>query len=470
MHRGPLADRRVREGVVTPAMESENARFFLERTIYDLAGTFWEKFCAEMLRGYPRQPKPDPFLSLGSWVGTDRDGNPFVTPKTSLDAAEEVRRSILRYYHDACRRMLGWASFPCHDGNLAATLKREIERDMRRFPATKAFQAMDQPSELFRRRLRIITWRLERTVERAAGAYAKPEEFTQELRTLRNCWRLIPVRASRNWGRGGCVSPPRCLGFTVSAWTSAPTPAPLGRRQRRSCAKPGCPSNLPKRASTRSRKCFLSPPVRASFSPPTLRVEKNSGPPHHPGTQRRSRGLSLHPQYDVQGGRRLGRAASGAAGWIIEVSGRQLQSHLDIIPLFETIDDLEAGPRIMEELFADPLYRRILASRNDFQEVMLGYSDSVKDGGYVAANWELFHAQKRLAEVAENTTSASRFSTARGDHRPWRRPSHRSIQAQPFAAPGGRLRITEQGEVVSLKYSNSRDRREESRTVGDFRA
>ena len=102
----------VREGVVTPAMESENARFFLERTIYDLAGSFWEKFCTEMIRRYPRLPEPALFLSFGSWVGTDRDGNPFVTPETSLDAAEQVRRSILRYYYDACRRMLGWASFP----------------------------------------------------------------------------------------------------------------------------------------------------------------------------------------------------------------------------------------------------------------------------------------------------------------------------------------------------------------------
>src|SRR5208283_1865768 len=131
----------VREGVVTPAMESVNARFFLERTIYDLAGSFWEKFCAEMARRYPSLPEPVPFLSFGSWVGTDRDGNPFVTPETSLEAAEQVRLSILRYYHEACRRMLGWASFPCRNRlesapslHSAQALRREINRDMRRFP------------------------------------------------------------------------------------------------------------------------------------------------------------------------------------------------------------------------------------------------------------------------------------------------------------------------------------------------
>src|SRR5208337_3472314 len=131
---------------------------------------------------------------------------------------------------------------------------------------------------------------------------------------------------------------------------------------------------------------------------------------------------------------------------LVEPHGRRLHSHLDVIPLFETLDDLEAGPRIMEELFADPLYRRILRDRQDFQEVMLGYSDSVKDGGYVAANWALFHAQKCLAQVAEKYHV--RFSLFHGKGGTIDRgggQSHRSIQAQPFAAPGGRLRITEQG-------------------------
>jgi phosphoenolpyruvate carboxylase len=445
----------VREGVVTPAMESENARFFLERTIYDLAGTFWEKFCAEMLRGYPRQPKPDPFLSFGSWVGTDRDGNPFVTPKTSLDAAEEVRRSILRYYHDACRCMLGWASFPCHDGNLAATLKREIERDMRRFPATKAFQAMDQRSELFRRRLRIITWRLERTVERASGAYAKPDEFTQELRALEELLAAYPSPRVAQLGPGRLRVASQVFGFhgvSLDFRTHSLATRAAAEEILRKARLPIEPSEA--RIHSIQEMLFRRP-VRASFSPPTLRVGEEFRALR---TIQERNGEAAAYRYilsmtsraaDVWDVLLLARQAG-----IIEVSGRQLRSHLDIIPLFETIDDLEAGPQIMEELFSDPLYRRILATRNNFQEVMLGYSDSVKDGGYVAANWELFHAQKRLAEVAENYDI--RFSLFHGKGGTIDRgggQSHRSIQAQPFAAPGGRLRITEQGEVVSLKYS-----------------
>jgi phosphoenolpyruvate carboxylase len=446
----------VREGVVTPEMESENARFFLERTIYDLAGTFWERFCAEMARRYPSLPEPVPFLSLGSWVGTDRDGNPFVTPETSLDAAEQVRRSILRYYHGACNRMLGWASFPCNNPRLAATLRREIDRDMQRYPATRAFAAIDQPSELYRRKLRIMMWRLERTEERVPGAYAAPQEFTDELRKLTDLLAAYPSPRIARLGPGRLRVASQVFGFhgasldfrTHSRTTRAAADEVL--------RKAHLPTEPYEARITSIQQLLFQPAVRLSFSAATLRVLEEF---------RALRTIQVRNGEGAAHRYVLSMTSSAADVWdvlllarqtgLIEPRGRRLHSRIDVIPLFETLDDLEAGPRIMEELFADPLYRRILRSRNEFQEVMLGYSDSVKDGGYVAANWGLFDAQKRLAQVAEKYRV--RFSLFHGKGGTIDRgggQSHRSIQAQPYAAPGGRLRITEQGEVVSLKYSN----------------
>jgi phosphoenolpyruvate carboxylase len=446
----------VREGVVTPEMESENARFFLERTIYDLAGCFWERFCAEMVRRYPSLPEPVPFLSFGSWVGTDRDGNPFVTPETSLDAAEQVRLSILHYYHDACRRMLGWASFPCRNRRLESALGREINGDMRRFPATRAFAAIDQPSELYRRKLRIMMWRLERTEERAPGAYAAPQEFTGELRKLEELLAAYPSPRIARLGPGRLRVASQVFGFhgasldfrTHSRATRGATEEIL--RRAKLPTEPG-------EARIKSiQRMLFQPAVRASFSADTRRVLEEF---------RALRTIQVRNGEEAAHRYVLSMTSSAADVWdvlllarqmeLVEPRGRRLLSHLDVIPLFETLDDLEAGPRILEELFADPLYRRILRGRRDFQEVMLGYSDSVKDGGYVAANWELFHAQKRLAQVAERyRVRLSLFHGKGGTIDRGGGQSHRSIQAQPFAAPGGRLRITEQGEVVSLKYSN----------------
>ena len=454
----------VREGVVTPQMESENARFFLERTIYDLAGSFWEKFCDALIHRYPTLPEPTPFLSFGSWVGTDRDGNPFVTPTTSLDAAEQVRLSILRYYQSACERMLGWASFPCRDcgpGSASSPraeqeLRREIERDMRRFPATRAFADMDQPSELYRRKLRIMIWRLARTAERADGAYAAPEEFTRELAKLSELLAAYPSPRIARLGPGRLRIASQVFGFH-GASLDFRTHSRVTRSAADEILRKADLPTEPSEARIKSiQQMLVRPPLRPSFSAATLYALEEF------------RALrTIQVKNGEAGAHRyiLSMTSCAADVWdvlllarqtgLVETRGRKLQSHLDVIPLFETLDDLDAGPRIMEELFADPVYRRILRSRHDFQEVMLGYSDSVKDGGYVAANCGLFAAQKHLAQVADKY--GIRFSLFHGKGGTIDRgggQSHRSIQAQPFAAPGGRLRITEQGEVVSLKYSN----------------
>ncbi len=140
---------------------------------------------------------------------------------------------------------------------------------------------------------------------------------------------------------------------------------------------------------------------------------------------------------------------------LLELAGQAQVRELDVVPLFETIADLEASAGIMRELYEDPGYRAHLAHRGDVQEIMLGYSDSNKDGGYLAANWFVYEAQTRLAELADEFSVRLRFfhgkggSIDRGGGQ-----SHRSLRAQPHAAHGGRIRITEQGEVITLKYSN----------------
>jgi phosphoenolpyruvate carboxylase len=455
----------VRETPVTPRIESENARFYLERTIYDLAGSFWEKFCDELGRYDPDLPEPQPFLSFGSWVGTDRDGNPNVTPATSQEAAEEVRKSILCYYHECCQRMLGLASFPCRR---VPEIQRDLERLMRRFPATRAFRELDQPSELYRRKLRVMMWRLDQTANHARGAYGLPEEFTCDVRHLERLLARHPSPrisklgarrlrvASQVFGFHGAS-----LDFRTHSYATRAAAAELLHKQ-------GLPSQPLEARVLSIKKLLLRPPtskpeVRASrdprqstFSAPTRRVLEEFSALKE--VQTRDGEAAAHRYI-------LSMTSSAADLWDVLLLGRQAglvevrkgepQSSFDVIPLFETLDDLEAGPGIMQEFFADPLYRRILKSRKEFQEVMLGYSDSVKDGGYVAANWALFRAQKRLASVAGKCgVCLSLFHGKGGTIDRGGGQSHRSIEAQPFAAPGGRLRITEQGEVISLKYAN----------------
>ena len=139
------------------------------------------------------------------------------------------------------------------------------------------------------------------------------------------------------------------------------------------------------------------------------------------------------------------------------VSSRGVYAPVGIVPLFETIDDLQRGASILEAALAVPVYRAMVAARDRTQEVMLGYSDSNKDGGYLAANWALYRAELDLVEAAGRTGIRLRLFHGRGGTiGRGGGPSYDAILAQPPGAVNGSLRLTEQGEVIAAKYAEPR--------------
>ena len=446
----------VRERPVTPELEIENSLVFLERTIYDLAGLFWEKFCDELSRLDPAAGEPQPFLRFGSWVGTDRDGNPNVTPAISLRAAEHLRRSILEYYRKCLRLMMGVISFPAPRPAIERRIRRDLERSMRRFPPTRAFRELDQPHEFYRRKIRIMMWRLEQTTLRQRGAYSNAREFEQDARMLET---LLAEHPSPRVARLG----PRRL--RVAAQVFGFHAASLDFRQHSSLVRAASEEILrahrkaadPAQARITSIRSLLrQAPRKTKLSPAAKRTLEEFGALAE--IQARFGEAASH-RYILS----MARSAADIwdallVGWqagLVRARRGKLQSSFDVIPLFETLEDLEAGPTVLDELLSDAVYRRLIGARGDFQEVMLGYSDSVKDGGYVAANFALRRAQKRLWHVAaRHGVRLILFHGKGGTIGRGGGASHRSVHAQPYAAPGGRIRITEQGEVISLKYAN----------------
>lgn len=132
-----------------------------------------------------------------------------------------------------------------------------------------------------------------------------------------------------------------------------------------------------------------------------------------------------------------------------------LAGQLDIVPLFETVADLKAAPKIMENLFKNPVYAKHLKQRGGKQQIMIGYSDSNKDGGYLRANWMLFTAQRNLAEICNrHGIVLTLFHGRGGSLGRGGGPANRAILSQPPESVKGRIRVTEQGEVVSSRYSD----------------
>ncbi|WP_018295568.1 phosphoenolpyruvate carboxylase [Corynebacterium lubricantis] len=145
---------------------------------------------------------------------------------------------------------------------------------------------------------------------------------------------------------------------------------------------------------------------------------------------------------------------------LLQVHNDHLAGRVDIIPLFETIEDLDAGAQVLAALWDIPMYRDYLRQRGDLQEVMLGYSDSNKDGGYFAANWALYDAETRLVQLGTQEGVRIRLFHGRGGTvGRGGGPSYEAILAQPEGAVRGSVRITEQGEIISAKYGNPQSAR-----------
>jgi phosphoenolpyruvate carboxylase len=132
-----------------------------------------------------------------------------------------------------------------------------------------------------------------------------------------------------------------------------------------------------------------------------------------------------------------------------------VEDHVDIVPLFETIDDLQGAPAIVQTMFENPVYGEHLKQRGSRQQIMLGYSDSNKDGGYLASNWSLYTAQRELSSVCRaHGIELELFHGRGGSIGRGGGPTNRAILSQPAHTLDGRLKITEQGEVIAYRYAN----------------
>jgi phosphoenolpyruvate carboxylase len=443
----------VRERPVTPEVEVESELVYLEKTIYDLAGGLWERVRDELGRSKFKVAEPPPFIRFGSWVGGDRDGNPTITPDFSLRVVEEVQRSVLKFYRLSTERLLSLLSFPCDPRNPMRALRRSLERDFDVLPALRSVEQSDQPRELLRHKLRMMLGRLDRTAAGIAGGYRHARDFADDARLIENS--VLELGGARVAGLG-----PRRLrvavevfGFHGVALDFRQHSAPVRESAGRILEARGRPTGPDEERVRAIRETVSATPASDAPDSEVLREF------------RALRGIQQGYGQEASHRFILSMSSSAAdiwnavllahtAGLVTGERGR-LRSSIDFVPLFETYDDLERCPRLLDELLGDPLYRSLVESRAGFQEVMLGYSDSVKDAGYVAANWALYRAQDGLTRTADRHGVRLGFfhgkggSIDRGGG-----VSYRAVQAQPHSAPGGRLRITEQGEVISLKYSN----------------
>ncbi|MFC3997035.1 phosphoenolpyruvate carboxylase [Nocardiopsis sediminis] len=410
-----------------PLDEVRTALAAFDETIFRVVPEIYRSLDAAIdPEGSGREPARAPaFVRYGSWIGGDRDGNPFVTHEVTREAISIQSEHVLRALENACgrigRTLTAYANLTPASSDLAATLAANEAG----YPQVMARIAKRSPNEPHRQLVLFAAERLRATRERDADlAYPGPDAFLADLRTVQRSLADAGAARQANGELQHLIWQAETFGFHL---------AELEIRQH---------SEVHAEA-LRELRAGAEPSERTREVLATLRVVA--------WIQERF-GVEACHRYIVS----FTRSAEDIAA-VHELAGYALpagkEPALDVIPLFETGADLEASPTVLDGMLELPQVRTRLEQTGGRLEVMLGYSDSAKDVGPVSATLRLYDAQAQLAEWAErNGVTLTLFHGRGGSLGRGGGPASRALLAQAPGSVAGRFKVTEQGEVIFARY------------------
>jgi phosphoenolpyruvate carboxylase len=405
------------------------------------------------------------FLRMGSWIGGDRDGNPFVTAEVMRGTLKMQSSRVLRFYLEELHVLGSELSLAAHLADVSKDLRALAERSPDKSPHRSGEPYRLAVSGIYAR-LTATAARLDVETTRPAvgeaAPYANVGEFKADLDIL---YRSLISNNSRVIARGRLRHLRRavdCFGFHLASLDIRQNSA-VHERTVAELIDAAMPGMSYLALNEEGRIALLASELRnaraltSTFVKYSQETVDELAVFHAAAEAHAKFGTEAIPQCIISMCKGVSDMLEVAlllkeAG-LVDPSGR---SAINIVPLFETIEDLQASSRVMDRMLSLHDYRKLVDSRGAVQEVMLGYSDSNKDGGFVTSGWELYKAEIGLVEVFERHHVRLRLfhgrggSVGRGGG-----PSYDAIIAQPGGAVDGQIRITEQGEIISSKYSNA---------------
>jgi phosphoenolpyruvate carboxylase len=404
------------------------------------------------------------FLRMGSWIGGDRDGNPFVTADVMRGTLRLQSALILRFYLDELHALGAELSLAATLADVTPELRALAERSPDTSPHRSGEPYRLAVSGIYARLAAMAARMNVETSRRPVGQAAPYEtvaEFAGDLdmidRSL-NASHLHVIARGRLRLLRRAVD---CFGFHLANLDMRQNSAVHERTvaELLEAAVPGTgyrDLDEAERIALLTRELRTSRPLISPFVSYGDETVSEVAVLRAAAAAHATFGEGVIPQCIISMTRGVSDLLEVALllkeVGLVDAKGT---SRLNIVPLFETIEDLRQCAAIMDQLLSLPEYRRLVDSRGAVQEVMLGYSDSNKDGGFVTSGWELYKAEIGLIDVFERHGVRLRLfhgrggSVGRGGG-----PSYDAILAQPGGAVNGQIRVTEQGEIISSKYSN----------------
>ncbi|MDX8439251.1 phosphoenolpyruvate carboxylase [Mesorhizobium australafricanum] len=446
-----------------PTVEREIAwgLHFFREVIFEATPQLYGKLQGAFERHYPGEPIRIPsFMRYASWIGGDRDGNPNVTAAVTSHAMAEYRNTAIGWYLTQVQRLVAVLSASSNVIELPASFKPVLQTALEKSGEAEEIAARN-PDEPLRQFASALHARLVATRDGGQAAYLSAEAFRADLYGLSCVLEAIGGRAVARrfvqpllWQVGSfgfrtvsldirqnstVVNRVLAELFAVTDPVAAGTPQWSARIR-------AALSQGERLEIDEGRLSLEAAELLSTFSVIAKQVSGADADAVGSFVLSMTRSADdLLAVYLLAQYCGLSTAPGGGGGAI----------RLRIVPLFETIADLQAAPGILNGLLDTSLVRRTVRDFGARQEIMLGYSDSNKDGGFLASNWELAKAQKRLAAIGrKHKVRISFFHGRGGSVSRGGAPTGRAIAAQPQGTVAGTMRVTEQGEVVSSKFAN----------------
>jgi phosphoenolpyruvate carboxylase len=483
--------------------EVDYSLHYFDEVLFDAVPELAKRLQQALKEHFPRLRTPKAnFCYFGSWVGGDRDGNPFVTPEVTWQTACYQRGMVLAKYLHSLTELTAILSPSLHWCKVSQELLDSLERDRIELPHIYEQVSLRYRQEPYRMKLAYIQERLENTLlrnkrlknpdERQLLAqsttnlqhYATGQAFLEELQVIQRNLQETGLSCSE---LANLITQVEVYSFNL---------AQLDFRQESSRHSEAIAEVAAYMGILPCPYLQMSEIDKLAWLGRELQTRRPLIPQEMPFSERTRETIDtlrtlrhLQQEFGVEICHTYIISMTNEASDVLEVlllakeaglyDPATSASTLRIVPLFETVEDLKQAPQIMETLFALPFYRAALAggyealahlntpqsqtpafaqepylSPQNLQEIMVGYSDSNKDSGFLSSNWEIHKAQKALQAVAQKHGLILRLfhgrggSVGRGGG-----PAYKAILAQPAGTVDGRIKITEQGEVLASKYS-----------------
>ncbi|MFN8420134.1 MAG: phosphoenolpyruvate carboxylase [Anaerolineae bacterium] len=428
----------------TVADEVDFGLFFITSVIMDLVVDFYAELQETLTKYYPEadwSELPTP-IRYASWIGGDRDGNPNVTSDVTWQTLETQRNLARKVYIDEINILL--------DHLTQAVDEVSVDNDLRDLVATSSNGTSRYPGEVYRQMLLMIRnsldkgWyrtgsvllqdllKIDQSLRHNKGLHVAEGALKRLIQKVRVFGlHLVPLDVREDANRNAQALHEIFAAYGMSEDYLGLNEAEKQRLLTQEIASP--------------RPLFPGEPKFSDATNEVISTWRMIARAHREyGTEVIDTVISSMSQN-----------ASDVLAMLLLAHEVGIHHDVDIVPLFETIDDLHGAQEIMITLFANPQYARHLEARGKRQQIMIGYSDSNKDGGYIASNWGLYTAQRELAELCEREGIMLELFHGRGGSiGRGGGPTNQAILSQPPDSMKGRIKITEQGEVIAYRYSN----------------